>query len=339
MFHLPLAHTRDYALFPVLVVLVALAACSGKSSDSLVIYSGRSESLVGPILEQFSEATGIGVSVKYGETPDIAATLLEEGRHSPADVFFAQEPGGLGAVAEMLATLPDDIVDLVPVWARSPEAKWVGISGRARVLVYNTVSLSQGDLPSSIFGFIDPKWRGRIGWAPNNASFQTMVTAMRVIWGEDRAREWLQGIQDNKPEDYRRNTRIVDATAKGEVDVGFVNHYYLNRFTQENGEDFPARNHFMVEGGPANLVMVAGAGILATSRNPENAEKLLRFMLSKVAQQYFAGQTFEYPLVDGITVHRLLVPLSEINRPNIDVVSLSDLKGTQALLRELGIIP
>ena len=339
MFHPPSARIQGYALFLMLAALVALAACSGKSSDSLVIYSGRTESLVGPIIEQFSEATGIDVSVKYGETPEIATTLLEEGRHSPADVFFAQDPGGLGAVAAMLATLPDDIVGLVPVWARSPEAKWVGISGRARAVVYNTASLSEPDLPSSIFGFTDPRWRGRIGWAPSNASFQTMVTAMRVIWGEDRAREWLQGIQDNKPKDYRKNTRIVDATARGEVDVGFVNHYYLNRFIQEDGEDFPARNHFMAEGGPANLVMVVGAGILKTSSNPENAEKLLRFMLSKVAQQYFAGQTFEYPLVDGITAHWLLVPLAEINRPHIDMGSLTDLRGTQALLRELGIIP
>ena len=328
------------------VASLAIAVCTrvtdetGPSSPgSLVVYSGRSESLVGPIIEQFQEATGVDVAVKYGTTPEIAATLLEEGKHSPADVFFAQDPGGLGAVAELLAPLPVGIGSLVPDWARSPENKWVGVSGRARVVVYNTEALSEDDLPTSIFGFSDPRWRGSIGWAPTNASFQTMVTAMRVMWGEDRTREWLLGIQANKPKVYSKNTPIVAATASGEIEVGFVNHYYLHRFIQEDGEGFGARNYYLADGGPGSLVMVAGTGILETAKNRENAEKFLRFMLSKAAQQYFAEQTFEYPLVDGVKTHRLLVPISEINNPKIDKVSLGDMRGTQALLRDLGILP
>ena len=115
------------------ILLAGVAACSG-DENSLVVYSGRSESLVGPIIEQFERATDIDVAVKYGSTSEIAATLLEEGKNSPADIFFAQDPGGLGAVANaaMLATLPDDIVSLVPDWARSPAMRWVGLSGRAR---------------------------------------------------------------------------------------------------------------------------------------------------------------------------------------------------------------
>ena len=155
-------------------------------------------------------------------------------------------------------------------------------------MVYNTETLSDGDLPASILEFTDPKWKGRIGWAPTNASFQTMVTSMRVIWGEERTREWLQGIQANRPNAYFKNTPIVAATASGEIDVGFVNHYYLHRFIQEDGEEFGARNHYLADGGPGSLVMVAGAGILETAEKRENAERFLRFMLSKVAQQYFA---------------------------------------------------
>ena len=328
------------------VALLALAACGGgtagtglESPGSLVVYSGRSESLVGPVIELFRDATGVDVAVKYGSTSELAATLLEEGRHSPADLFFSQDPGGLGAVEDMLAPLPADIVSLVPDWARSPDSSWVGISGRARVVVYNTDTLSEGDLPASILGFTDPRWKGRIGWAPTNASFQTMVTSMRVIWGEERTREWLQGVQANRPNTYPNNTPIVIATESGEIDVGFVNHYYLHRFIQEDGEEFGARNHYLADGGPGSLVMVAGAGILETAEDRENAERFLRFMLSRVAQQYFAGETFEYPLVEGVKTHRLLVPLSEVNRPNIDAASLSDIRGTQALLRDLGIIP
>ena len=325
-------------LSTVAVPLAALA-CFGGPSESLVVYSGRSESLVGPIIEQFEQASGIDVSVNYGSTSQMAATLQEEGKRTRADVFFAQDPGGLAAVAAMLTPLPQDLADIVPAWARSPESKWVGISGRARTVVYNSGRLSEDDLPGSLSGFTDPAWKGRIGWAPTNASFQTMVTAMRALWGGGRTREWLEGIQANEPQQYPKNTPIVAATAAGEVDVGFVNHYYLHRFIQEDGEDFPARNLYLTEGGPGSLIMVAGAGILKTAENRESAEKFLRFMLSEVAQQYFAGKTFEYPLVDGVNTHRLLPPLTEIRNPDVDMAALADVQGTQALLRDLGIIP
>ena len=319
------------------MALLASAACAKR--PELVVYSGRSESLVGPIIEQFREATGVEVSVKYGSTSELTATLLEESENSPADVFIAQDPGGLGAVAHMLTPLPEDLLVRVSPWARSPEGKWVGISGRARVVVYNTRALSEAEMPASLDAFTQPEWRGRIGWAPTNASFQSMVTAMRVQWGEDLTGSWLRGVQANGPQVYPKNTPIVAAAAAGEIDVGFVNHYYVHRFIQENGEGFQARNHYLDEGGPGSLVLVSGAGVLETSRNRENADRFIRFMLSKVAQQYFASQTFEYPMVDDVATHRLLRPLAKINPPDIDMFSLADLKGTQRLLRELGIIP
>jgi len=333
---------------PALLGLLALAitiltACGQEAvaddRGSLVVYSGRSELLVGPIIEQFQDATGIDVSVKYGSTSEVAAILLEEGANSPVDIFFSQDPSGLGAAPRMLSPLPAELLESVPGWARSPEGKWVGISGRARVVVYNTEAVSEGDLPSSLAAFTHPRWRGRIGWAPANGSFQAMVTAMRVLWGEEETSAWLRDIQANEPQVYPNNTPIVAAAASGEIDVGLVNHYYLHRFLQEEGESFGARNYYLAEGGPGSLVLVAGAGILSTSENRENAEKFLRFMLSKVAQQYFASQTYEYPLVDGVTTHRMLRPLSELNNPDIDMAFLADLKGTQRLLREVGIIP
>ena len=306
---------------------------------SLVVYSGRSESLVGPIIEQFAEATGIDVQVKYGSTFEIAATLLEEGQNSPADVFFAQDPGGLGAVSELLSTLPGDVVLKVPEWARSSDGSWVGISGRARVIVYSAELVSEDELPTSVMDLTDPRWKGRIGWPPTNASFRTMVTAMRLMWGEDETRQWLLDMQANEPGIFPKNTPIVAAAGAGEVAVGLVNHYYLHRFIQEEGDDFAARNLFLKNGGPDSLVMVAGAGIIDTGDNRDNAESFMRFMLSKVAQQYFAGQTFEYPLVEGVKTHRLLPPIDTLNGPDIDLSQLSDLQGTDALLRETGVIP
>ncbi len=329
------------ALLAVLTVLAAAACGNGSDNGggSLTVYSGRSETLVNPIIQQFSQATGIDVAVNYAGTPQLAAVLLEEGSRSPADLFFAQDPGGLGAVEPMLTPLPENILGLVPEWARSPGDKWVGISGRARTVVYNTERLTEADLPDDIFDFVDPKWKGRIGWAPSNASFQTMVTAMRTLWGEDKTRQWLEGMRANDPKVYPKNTPQVVAAASGEIDVGLVNHYYLFRFLAEEGESFPARNYHPRAGGPGATVMVAGAGILETSKNKEAAERFLEFMLSKVGQQYFASQTYEYPLVEGVNTPRVLVPLSEINRPGISLKDLTDLEGTQALLRDIGVLP
>ena len=239
----------------------------------------------------------------------------------------------------MLTPLPEDILGSVPDWARSPQGLWVGLSGRARTVVYNTESLTDADLPDDIFDFIDPQWRDRIGWAPTNASFQTMVTAMRALWGEDKTRQWLEGIQANNPGVYPKNTPIVAAVGTGEIDVGFVNHYYLHRFLAEEGESFQARNYHAREGGPGAIIMVSGAGILADSDNRESAERFLKFMVSGAAQQYFAEQNYEYPLVEGIEAELNLVPFSDFDHPDIPISDLADLQGTQNLLRDTGVLP
>ena len=320
----------------VLLVLVGCRESENKQgkADELIIYSGRSQSLVEPIIEQFSELTEIPVSVKYAKTGAIAGMIIEEGDKTPADIFFAQDPGGLGSVYDQLAVLPDSIVNQVPEWSRDMGGKWVGISGRARVVVYNTESLKEEDLPDSIEDFTDPIWKGRIGWAPGNSSFQAMVSAMRLIWGEERTREWLEGIVKNEPKIYPKNTPIVDATGKGEIDVGFVNHYYLHRFLAEKGEGFNARNYYTRSADPGSLILAAATGILEASNNKESAEKFLNFMLSSTGQQYFAGQTYEFPINDKAKPSLLLPQLDELTRPEINLSDLSDAKGTQLLLLE-----
>lgn len=323
---------------------LAAAACGLAGADetadggALVIYSGRSESLVAPVIQQFRDASGVDVRVKYGGTSEIAATIQEEGDDSRADVFWAQEPGALGALAPLFSALPDDLTAAVPSWARHDGGLWVGISGRARVIVHSE-DVSEGDLPQSLDDLLDPVWKGRVGWAPANASFRVMITAMRQMWGEDRTREWLEGMLANDVKNFPKNTPIAAAAGAGEVDLGLVNHYYVHRFIAEDGEDFGARNHYLNDAGPGSLVMVSGAGVLQTADNPENAEKFIRFLLSTVAQQYFAAATFEYPLVDGVATSRLLPPLSSLAGPDIDLSLLDDLAGSEALLREAGVIP
>ncbi len=305
---------------------------------SLVVYSGRSEELVGPIFEQFEEESGVDVQVRYGDTAELAATILEEGPNSPADLFFAQDPGALGALSDagLFAELPGGILERVEGRFRSPDNLWVGTSGRARVVAYNTDELKEGDSPNSILDFTDPKWEGRIGWAPTNGSFQAFVTALRNIEGEETAREWLQGIEDNNPFVYPDNSSALEGVASGEVDVAFVNHYYLLRAREEQGEDPPVENYYLRNGDPGALILVSGAGVLNTAENPKAAEDFLRYALSDETQQYFAESAFEYPLVKGVKTADGVVPLSKIESPDVDLSNLDDLEGTLELLRETG---
>ncbi|MBA2359012.1 MAG: extracellular solute-binding protein, partial [Actinobacteria bacterium] len=211
--------------------LLALAPGCGDGADggSLTVYSGREQEIVEPLFERFQEATGIEIEVRYGESAELAATIAEEGGNSPADVFFAQDAGTLGFLAAegRLTRLPQALLDRVQRPYRDPGGRWVGTSGRARVVAYNTEELSEADLPDSILDFADPRWKGKIGLPPTNASFQAFVTAMRLTLGEGRTREWLDAIKRNEPKFYEKNLPVVEAIAAGEVEVGFVNHYYL----------------------------------------------------------------------------------------------------------------
>jgi iron(III) transport system substrate-binding protein len=318
------------------------ASEAGSASDegSLVVYSGRNEELVGPIIERFEEESRIDVEVRYGDTAELAATILEEDANSPADVFLSQDAGALGAVADrgLLSTLSGDVLERVEERFRDPEGRWVGVSGRARVVAYNTEALGAEDLPNSILEFTDPEWEGRLGWAPTNGSFQAFVTALRLIEGEEVAREWLEGIQANDPQVYENNIATLQGVASGEIEAGFVNHYYLFQRQEEEGGDVPVNNYYFRNGDPGALVNVAGVGILGTSDNAPAAGEFLDFLLSEEAQQYFANETFEYPLVEGVPINEELVPLSEIETPNIDLSNLDDLEGTLELLRETGVL-
>ncbi len=281
------------------------------------------------------------MNVRYGDTAELAAAILEEGDNSPADVFFAQDAGALGALSkeDRFAPLPEEILTAVPPSFVSPSGEWVGISGRARVVVYNTEEVSESDLPDSVLDFTDPRWRGRIGWAPTNGSFQAFVTALRVMEGDDAARAWLEGIKANDPQEYPKNTPIVQAAAAGEIDVGFVNHYYLLKLASEDASITErAANHFPPGGDPGSLVNVAGAGILTSSGAREAAERFVTYLLDDEAQRYFADETFEYPLVAGIPADDKLPPIDEIEAPQIDLSDLEDLQGTLRLLNEVGVL-
>ena len=327
------------ALMVVTVAIGAYATGSRQDANTITLYSGRGESLVAPLIEEFERETGFTVAVRYGGTAELAVLLQEEGTRSPADLFWAQDAGALGAVANggLFRQLPDDVFAGVPTIYRGGRGMWIATSGRARVLAYSPSSLSDDQFPGSVFDLTDPAFRGRVGWAPTNGSFQSFVTAMRVEHGDDATERWVREMIANDVQAYRSNTAIVEAIAAGEIAMGITNNYYLLRF-QVSDPDFPVVQRFFESGDTGNLVNVAGIGILATSANAANAERFVRFLLDEYAQQYFTSEVYEYPITDTVDQNPRLESFARLLdvSPQIELDLLEDLDGTLSLLRRAG---
>ncbi|MDX2356705.1 iron ABC transporter substrate-binding protein [Dietzia sp. PP-33] len=327
-------------------LVVGLAACttddSAGDSDALVVYSGRSENLVGPLFAQIEESTGLDLEVRYSSTPEMAAQIAEEGQASPADVFFSQDAGALGALSKegLLAPLDDATVEAVPAEYRATDGTWVATSLRARVLVYDSEKLEESEVPDTIDALTDPEWRGRLGYAPTNASFQSFVTGLRVDRGDEAAEQWLRDFLANEPKTYDNNLALLDATDNGDVELGLTNHYYWYNTAQEKGaENMRARVHYLEKGDPGALVNVAGVGVLASTDRPEDARRVVEELLSEQAQLFFLEEDSEYPVVPGITSDAVgLPPFETLGGPDIDLGDLDGLEETQQMLTRVGMI-
>ncbi len=334
---------RKFFLLGLLTVVtgVGIWGCSqgvNENSKTLVVYSGRNKKLVGPLIEQAKEDLNLNIEVRYGKTSQLAIALLEEGDNSRADVFFGQDAGALGALEKNQKTLPIEskILEQVDSRFRSPEGNWLGVSGRARTVDYNTKLVKEGDLPKSIWDLTQPKWRGKVAWAPTNGSFQSFVTAMRALEGEEKTLEWLKAMKANGVKKYGNNTAIVKALGRGEVHLGLVNHYYLPRFKKEN-PDFPVAHHYTNKDA-GSMVNVAGVAIMKTTDQKEDVQKFINYMVSSKAQNYFASKTNEYPLSKGVDAPTLQVSLKELDPPEIDLTKLSSLEETLKLLQKAGVV-
>jgi iron(III) transport system substrate-binding protein len=329
-----------------LAVMATLPACGSddKPGDKrLTVYSGRMEALVKPILDQFQQATGIDVAVRYGDSAAMAAQLLEEGQLSPADAFLSQDAGALGAVANKgrFAILPADVLGRVPPAYRARNGQWVGVTGRSRVLVYNVNLVPEADLPKSVFELTGPKWKGKVGIAPTNASFQTFVTALRLKHGEEKARQFLTDLKANGAQIRANNVNIVTDVNDGKLAAGLVNHYYLYGRAKELGttiDALAARHHYFPDGDIGALVNVSGVGVLTKAGTDPDARAFVDFLLGSTAQAYFANQTFEYPLVPGVDATAQGLPqLSTLEAPDIDLNDLDTLQTTVQMIKEVGL--
>ncbi len=327
--------------FKLTLALVAATLFATTMAQTLTLYVGRGEALAGPIIERFEQETGVDVAVRYGSTAELAVLISEEGEASPADGFWAQDAGALGALAKAgaLAPVPDELFANIAEKQRVPGNLWVPVSARNRTLIYSTDRVDESDLPASVLDLTDERYRGRVAWAPTNGSFQSFVTALRVSHGEDVAEQWLRGMIANGAKAYPNNNAQLDAVASGEVDFGLVNNYYLLRRLAEE-PDFPVAQTFFAAGDIGNLANVTGIGVVTTSDSPELMQRFIAFLLSDEAQRFFTNDNHEYPITTTVAPHPSLASNAEATAaaPEVDLGAIDDLEGTLRLLREVGLL-
>ncbi len=328
-------------LMGVLVIAFAVlaSACSSSSQEIVTVYSGRSDKLIGPILDAFTEDTGIEVEVRYGQSADLALLIEQEGDKSPADVFISQSPGAMGYLKQIgaLQTLPAETLALVPAEYANADGQWVGVSGRVRVLVYNKDLVDPADLPATVYDLVDERYRGAVGVAPANGSFQDFVTALRTTDGDDVALRWLEGLVANDAQIYAKNSAIVQAVGRGEVPMGLVNHYYNYRALVEN-PSLQTENYFFGKGDMGSLVIVTTAGIVGDGSDQKDAAaRLVAWLLSEKAQ-LFLKDTFEYPLAIGVEANSELPVFADLEVATYDLDQLGGgLTRTKELIDQSGL--
>jgi iron(III) transport system substrate-binding protein len=349
---------RFSSIFIVLLGIFLLTSCVERSSDQLVVYSGRSQALVAQLVKDFKEQTGADVEVRYGNDAELLAVMEEEGEQSPADIYWANTTGALANASQkgMLVPLPDSLVNK-PYSYTSSSGEWLPITVRFRVLAYNPQNIDPDELPESVMDL--PKqseFEGRVGWTPTYSSFYDFMTTMRLLKGDEEAKNWVEGMKELNPKSYSSNTPMVQAIAAGEIDLGLTNHYYVLRMKEggeegefedheEYGETGPDPNatiemyHF-ASGDVGNLALVTGASVLQNSDDSELAHQFLNFLISEKAQQYAAEAVHEYPVVRNVSVPGYMIGEDEAFdlSPEYDYEQLRQLEGTLNLLREAGLI-
>ena len=311
---------------------------SGAEVKELTIYSGRSEEFIAPFFADWEQESGIKLNIRYGDSAELAAQILEEGENSPADLFLSQDAGSLGAVsgAGLLTTLPAGVGAQIEDIYIAANRTWIGVTGRARVFAYRPGSVDV--LPQSVTDLTKPSYKGRVGIAPSNASFQAFVTALINEKGAQFAENWLKAMKDNGAQIYLKNSAIVEAIDKGEIDLGLVNHYYTWEVSQALGRAIDVENGFFAPGDIGNLVNVSGVGVMATSEKQQAAQDLINYLTSEVAQAKFVEDTHEYSLIPGAKAPASLPELKSIGSPKVDLASLEKVQATQDLLTKVGLL-
>lgn len=307
---------------------------------TITLYNGQHESLTEALVKDFEARSGIAVKVRSGEGDMLANQIVAEGKRSPADVIYTEDSPPLTLLAEkgLLAKVDADTLSKVaPQWS-GKNGDWVGVSARARVIIYNPSLISKEDLPASIMDLSQPSWKGKVAIAPTSGSFQAQITAVREMKGEAAAKQWLEGLARNAKR-YNGNFAILQAVDRGEIALGLINHYYWYIKAAEVGADnMHSQLYYFGHGDPGALINVSGAAVLASSKHPEAAQKFLAYLVSKEGQEVLARASFEYPLGSSVKTTKPLKPFDTLEPPDIIPQDLGDNEKSLQLMREVGLL-
>ncbi len=316
-----------------------ISSCSILNPPDLVVYNAQHEELMTEIVPIFEEETGLDVELRNGKDLELANQLVAEGDDSPADVFLTENSPAMSIVdnAGLFAPVGEAARAPIPDEYVPSSGNWTGILARSTVLMYNT-SLTEADMPDSILDLAEPEWAGRIGFSPTGADFQAIVSAVLETEGEEATREWLAGITENGTV-LDNNLVVMQAANEGDIEVGIAYHYYWYRDQQENGENSDdVALHFFGDQDPGAFVSISGAGALASSEHPGNAQRFIEFLTSTEGQQAMADSyALEYPLNPDATLAPEVKPFDSLEPPAVDPAQLNGPQVTD-LMTEAGLL-
>jgi len=332
---------RALALAGCLVATSAgLAACSGASGPSITLYNGQHPQLTTAMVSAFERRTGIHVSVRTDDGIVLADEILQEGRRSPADVYFTENSPELMLLGEhgLLARLPATITGQIPSRFDSPSGNWVGVALRVSCLAYDPSLVSRAMLPKSVMDLSGRQWKGRIAIAPTDSDFVPLVGAVMATYGRQAALDWLRGLKENASL-YQDDESVMAAVNRGQAAVGIINQYYFYRLRLEVGAArMHARIYFFPGGDVGSVENISGAAVLASSPNKAEAERFVAFLVSPEGQRIIAsGDDYEYPARPGVAPNPVLEPIASVDPAVVNVVRLGDDRAAAALLQEAGL--
>jgi iron(III) transport system substrate-binding protein len=317
-------HLIPAGLLSVLLGATLLSACSsgGGSStgNAITLYSGQHVQTTQALIAAFERKTGITVSARYDDEDVLADQIVTEGSRSPADVFFTENSPPLEYLAskDLLAPIDASTLAKTPAKYNSATGKWVGISARVSVMVYNTSLLKPSQLPTSVMQLADPQWKGKLAMAGGETDFQPIVTSVAHTYGDAAALRWLEALKANAGgHNYPDNETVVDEVNRGQAAIGIINQYYWYRQRAEIGASnmHSAIAHFAAHD-VGYVVDVSGAGVLRSSSHQAEAQKFVAFLNSVQGQEIIAhSDSFEYPIASGVTTSQPETPFDEL-QPN-----------------------
>ena len=327
-------HTR-------LALLTTALIASSPAFADIVLYNGQHKEATQALADAFTKSTGIKVKINSGKSDQLAGQIKEEGSRSPADVFYSEQipPLATLSAANLLETLPAKTINDtrrkgVPVAAKKD---WVALSGRSRVVVYDSRKLSEKDLEKSVLNYATPKWKDRIGYVPTSGAFLEQVVAIVKLKGEAAARKWLKGLKENGKLDAK-NTVALQAVENGEVPAALINNYYWYAFAKEKGvHNIHSRLNFVRHRDPGALVTYSGAAVLKSSQNKAEAQKFVAFLAGKQGQQVLAANRAEYPLHAGVSSPFNMEPYSKLEAPEVSATTITDKENATRLLEQAGL--